>query len=288
MNLLISSFDEIDNDKVYNYSNPTDFLYGHDSILNQDKKETMNVTPPIIRMSYNMLDFISIYSDEGEIIDKDSFDCSLPTILLPSNLSERTEEIVSNFGESTIVNVRYIESGQEYSNFLNPVEKAYNAIYYLKPIERNIYFNNGRVLFHKDIIADIQAYLTQNKIDSGTVSLVNLSSDYQKTIGNLNLKLIDDLQFLIVNLLSFLLSVITIGIVYCEFRKKEIAVYKILSVYPIRLILYLCGINMLVTLFVTLYICPVFFFITILESTVYIVVFYNYRSKKTISILKGE
>ncbi len=288
MDLLLLNFDETDSDKIYNYANPTDYLYGHEARLNYDKKEVMSDTPPIIRMSYNMLDFIPVYSDKGEKINKDSFDCSSINILIPSNLSERTEEIVAGFGENTTVKVWYIESGQENFNFLNPVEKTYNAVYFLKPIGRDIYFNNGRVLFHKDIIADMQKYLSENKIDSGTVTLVNLSSDYQKILGNLKLKLVDDLQFLIVNSLSFFLSVIAIGVVYCEFRKKEIAVFKILSVFPTRLVLYLCGINMVITFIVTLCICPIFFFVAILESIVYIVIFYNYQSKKTVSILKGE
>jgi len=288
MDLLLLNFDETDKNKIYNYANPTDCLYGHEASFNHDKKEGMITNPPIIRMSYNMLDFIPVYSDKGERIDQDSFDCNSTTILIPSNLSERTEEIAAGFGENTTVKVRFIESGQEHCNFLNPVEKTYNAIYFLKPIERDIYFNNGRVLFHKDIITDMEKYLSENKIDSGTATLVNLSSDYQKVLGNLDLKLIDDLQFLIVNALSFLLSVIAIGVVYCEFRKKEIAVFKILSVFPKRLVLYLCGINMLITLIVTLCICPVFFFVAILESIVYMAIFYNYQTKKTVSILKGE
>lgn len=288
MDLLLSNFSKIDTDKVYDYSNPTNYLYGHESILNHDKKEIVTDNTPIIRMSYNMLDFIPIYSDEGKIIDKDNFDGSSTTILIPSDLSESTKEIVSKFNENTTLKVRYIKSGQEYYNFLNPSETSYNTIYYLEPIEKNIYYNNGRVLFHKEIIADIQKFLSENKIDSGTVSLVNLSSDYQKSISNLKLKLIEDLQFLIVNSLSFLLSVIAIGIVYCEFRKKEIAVFKILSIFPIKSILYLCGINMMLTLFVTLYICSVFSFISILESMVYIVIFYHYQTKKSASILKGE
>lgn len=288
MDLLLSVFDETDNSKIYNYSNPTRVLYGHDAILNQKQKDDMIDDPPIVRMSYNMLDFIPIYSDNGQLITKESFDCNSTTILIPSNLSERTEEIVANFNATTSVKVRYIKSNQEQGNFLNPAEKTYNAIYYLTPIERNIYFNNGRMLFHKDIIADIENHLIENGIDSGTVSLVNVSSDYQKTISNLKLKLIDDLQFLLVNSLSFLLAVIAIGIVYCEFRKEEIAIYKILSVYPTRVFLSLCGINMIVTIAIIIYVCPVFFFVALLESVLYVVILQNYRSKKVVSVLKGE
>ena len=288
MPLVLSIFDKIDNNKVYNYSNPTDVLYGHDAAFDQEKKEQMVDNPPIVRMSYNMLDFVSIYSTEGQLIDKGDFDCNSITILIPSNLLERTEEIVAGFNADTSVKVRYIESNQEHSNYLNPSEKTYNAIYFLAPIGRDIYFNNGRVLFHEDVIEDIESCLIENGIDSGTVSLVNLSSDYQKTLSNLNLKLIDDLQFLLVNLLSFLLSVVAIGTVYCEFRKKELSVYKILSVYPIRSILTLCGVNVLVSLAIILYVCPIFFFIAILESIVYVGVFQYYRSKKVVSALKGE
>ena len=69
---------------------------------------------------------------------------------------------------------------------------------------------------------------------------------------------------------------------------KEIAVFKILSVFPTRMILYLCGINMLITLIVTLCICPLFFAVALLESIIYLMIFYSYQAKKTVSILKGE
>lgn len=288
MSSLISVIDGIDSDRIFNYGYPTDSLYGHEAIIDQDKRDSMLNDPPIIYMSYNMLDYIPIYSDEGKVIDKECFDNSLPAVLLPDNLSDKTEEVVSHFEDSTNVQVLYTESGQEHSCFLRPSEKVYNAIYYLRPIEKDVYFNNGYVLFHKDIITDVQRGITENEIDSGTVTLVNLSSNYQLTISNIRLRLIDDSLFLAVNLVSFLLAVIAIGIVYCEFRKKEIAVYNIHGVYPQRLICLLCGINILITLSITVCICPLFVYITLIESSVFIVIFNIYRSKKAITALKAE
>lgn len=289
METILSIFDEVDNDKIYNYdADPMYCLSVTDAIMNQEKREAVYNNPPTVRMSYNMLDYITIYSDNGELLKKDSFDYNADTILIPSNLADKTEEILSAYYMSTNINVCYIESGQEHVNLLYPNTKAYNAIYYLKPIERSIYYNSGQVLYHEDIIDDIKNNLEINNIDSGTVTLINLSTDNQITIDNSYLRLIEDLQFFSVNLLSFILSVIAIGIVYCEFRKKEIAVYKILSVYPTRLLLCLCGINMLITLLVALFICPAVFFIPLLEVLIYLAIFNNYRSKKTVSTLKGE
>ncbi len=289
MEKILSIFDEVDNDKIYTYeADPMFCLSVTDATVNQEIREAMYNNPTTVRMSYNMLDYIPVYSDNGEQLKKTDFDCTADTILIPSNLTDKTEEIVSVYGNKADIKVCYIESGQEHINFLYPNTKTYNAIYYLKPIERSIYVNGGEVLYHEDIIDEIQSVLDENKIDSGTVNLVCLSSDNQILIGNATLRLIDDMQYFLVNLMSFVLSVIAIGIVYCEFRKKEFAVFKILSVFPARILLLLCGVNMVITLVVTLFICPSLFFIPLLEVLIYIIIFNNYRSNKIVTTLKGE
>ena len=113
------------------------------------KKREMITNPPVIRMSHNMLKYVNIYSEDNSAIDVNSFDNRKTIILLPNNLKKRKRN-TKNTMIYPIQKVIYIKDKQEHFNFLRPNEKVYNAIYLLKPIERSIYFNNGRVVFGKD------------------------------------------------------------------------------------------------------------------------------------------
>ena len=170
MTELLDIIDKVDNEKIYNYSEPTKSLSGSDVILNDSAKHEMYVDPPFVRMSYSMLPYVSIYSDNGEILSSDDFDTNKATLLIPVNLGNKAEEIASMFSEGDM-DVQYIASNQEHYNLLNPLQKAWNAIYVLKPVERDIYFNGGRVLFDEGVINEVNGYLEEVGIDSGTVSL---------------------------------------------------------------------------------------------------------------------
>lgn len=284
---LLTIIDRVDDEKIYNYSEPTECLIGSDVILNNDAKNEMYMNPPFVRMSYSMLPYVSIYSDNGVLLSSNDFDTEKTTLLIPENLAANTEEIVSMFAERDM-KVKYVASNQGYYNLLNPLNKSWNVIYILKPVERGIYFNGGRVLFDEGVINEVNTYLTEAGIDRGTVSLVKLSSDYEKVVDSTHLRMMDDLQFLVVNALSFLLAVVAISVTFCEFRKKEIAVYKTLAVFPIRSLLYLCFGNILITFIVSLFMQPLFCLIFVPECIIYGAVFYRYWSKKAVPSLKGE
>jgi len=288
MNDILINIEKIGLEEIYNYSNPTYGLYGHEVFNDNEKRENMLTDPPIISMSHNMLKLIKIYSEKGDIFDTGSLNDKETILLLPTNLKNDTSEILNKFDNSSNIKVEYIKEKQEHFNFLSPSEKVYNAVYLLKPTERSIYFNNGRVLFAKNSIKDMEEGLASIGADRGTVTLINLEAEYKKTLDNMQLKFIDNLQFSFINMLSFLLAIIAIGVVYCEFRKKEIAIMKVSSQRPMRVIYMLSGINVAITVSVSLFINPMLIVLCVLEVLIYMLIVYLYYSKKALGILKGE
>lgn len=274
---------------IYNYSNPTYSLSGHEVFNNIKKREEMITNPPVIRMSHNMLKYIKIYSDDNSVLDVKSFVNSKETILLlPNNLKNRANEILKKLDDISNPKVIYIKDKQEHFNFLRPNEKVYNAIYLLKPIERSIYFNNGRVIFGKEATTKMEKYLLKMGADKGTVQLVNLESEHKKMLDNMQLKLIDNIQLFLINTLSFFLAIIAVGVVYCEFRKKEIAIMKVSSQKPLRVIFVLCSINIAITTGISLILNPLLCVVCGLEIVIYVLIVYLYYSRKAVSVLKGE
>lgn len=287
-NILIAMGNSNSED-IYNYSNPTYSLSGHEVFNNIKKREEMITNPPVIRMSHNMLKYIKIYSEDNSVLDVKSFVNSKETILLlPNNLKNRENEILKKFDYISNPKVIYIKDKQEHFNFLRPNEKVYNAIYLLKPIERSIYFNNGRVIFGKEATTKMEKYLLKIGADKGTVQLVNLESEHKKMLDNMQLKLIDNIQLFLINTLSFFLAIIAVGVVYCEFRKKEIAIMKVSSQKPLRVIFVLCSINIAITTGISLILNPLLCVVCGLEIVVYLLIVYLYYTRKAVSVLKGE
>lgn len=286
-NILIA-MEKSNLEDIYNYSNPSYSLNGHEVFNNTKKREEMITNPPVIRMSHNMLKYVNIYSEDNSVIDVNSFDNRKTIILLPNNLKNRENEILKKYDDISNSKVIYIKDKQEHFNFLRPNEKVYNAIYLLKPIERSIYFNNGRVVFGKESTAKMEKYLLKIGADKGTVQLINLESEHKKMLDNMQLKLIDNIQLFLINTLSFFLAIIAVGIVYCEFRKKEIAIMKVLLQKPLRVIFVLCSINVAITTVISLILNPLLCTVCGLEIVIYILIVYLYYSRKAISVLKGE
>lgn len=286
-NILIA-MEKSNLEDIYNYSNPSYSLNGHEVFNNTKKREEMITNPPVIRMSHNMLKYVNIYSEDNSVIDVNSFDNRKTIILLPNNLKNRENEILKKYDDISNSKVIYIKDKQEHFNFLRPNEKVYNAIYLLKPIERSIYFNNGRVVFGKESTAKMEKYLLKIGADKGTVQLINLESEHKKMLDNMQLKLIDKIQLFLINTLSFFLAIIAVGIVYCEFRKKEIAIMKVLLQKPLRVIFVLCSINVAITTVISLILNPLLCTVCGLEIVIYILIVYLYYSRKAISVLKGE
>lgn len=288
MESILLAMEKCHLEDIYDYSNPSYSLNGHEIFNNIKKREEMITNPPVIRMSHNMLKYVKIYSEDNSVIDVNSFDNSKTIILLPNNLKNRVNEILKKYEDISNSKVVYIKDKQEHFNFLRPNEKVYNAIYLLKPIERSIYFNNGRVLFGKESTAKMEKYLMKIGADKGTVQLINLESEHKKMLDNMQLKLIDNIQLFLINTLSFFLAIIAVGIVYCEFRKKEIAIMKVSSRKPLRVISVLCSVNIVITTVISMILNPLLCIVAGLEIVIYILIVYLYYSRKAVSVLKGE
>ena len=286
-NILIA-MEKSNLEDIYDYSNPSYSLNGHEVFNNIKKREEMITNPPVIRMSHNMLKYVKIYSEDNSVFDVNSFDNRKTIILLPNNLRNRANEILKKYDDISNSEVIYIKDKQEHFNFLRPNEKVYNAIYLLKPIERSIYFNNGRVVFGKESTVKMEKYLLKIGADKGTVQLINLESEHKKMLDNMQLKLIDNIQLFLINTLSFFLAIIAVGIVYCEFRKKEIAIMKVSSQKPLRVISVLCSVNVAITTVISLILNPLLCTVCGLEIVIYILIVYLYYSRKAVSVLKGE
>lgn len=186
MKKIVLAMESDHSEDIYNYSNPSHSLYGYEA-FDGGKKKAMLANPPAIRMSHNMLSYIKIYAADDSLIDADSFDKEETVVLLPENLKNKVGEILKKYQDISKAKILYIKEKQEHFNFLRPDQKVYNALYILKPLEKSIYYNGGRVLFGKEAGAKMEKYLREEGVDKGTAELVNLESENKKIVDNMQL-----------------------------------------------------------------------------------------------------
>lgn len=218
---LLSVFDEIDTDDVYNYAHPTNSL-GYKELCNKEARDQMYWNSSTVRMSYNMLDYVPIYESNGTRLGKEDFNQGVTTLLIPEHLKENTENILQNFYNGQSFEVYFIQSNQEHFDILDPSRKVLNAKYMLTPVEKNIYYTNGEVLYDEDIATVIEQILGDYGFDQGTISLKKLSEDYEVIGDELKLNLIGDGLLWSIDTLFFFSVTFFGGIAFCSFRKKVI------------------------------------------------------------------
>lgn len=284
---LLVVFDNVDNQKIYNYSEPTNCLYGYEAFLDNAQKKDMHDNPPFVYMSYNMLNFIHIYTTSGDLVSQKSCAWDGTTLLIPEHLSHDLEGIINRFSNQTTYKVRFIQSDQEHYNLLHPMQKAYNVIYVLSPVQKNIYPNNGHVLFDNEVKSQVESILHGAGINKGSVYLRDLKAHYETIENTLVLEIIHNVEKCILNIFTYAISLIAIAVAFFEYRKKELAVYKLLSVNSSKAFFHLCGVNTLATLSVSTVILPVFGLLCIFETFIYAMIFHVYLKRRVVNTLKG-
>lgn len=222
MEALISLFDEIDMNNVYNYASPTNCLMGYSELCNKEARNQMSKEAPTVRMSYNMLDFVPIYENSGAQLKKEDLNQEVTTLLIPEHLKDNTEDILRNFYGGQFFDVRFIQSNQEHINILDPSQRVLNAKYVLTPVEKSIYYTNGKVLFAENIAAYVEKKLNDYGFDHGTISLKKLSVDYGMIADELKLAFVCDGLLWIINALCFFTIIIDGLSIIIKFRRKEV------------------------------------------------------------------
>ena len=164
----------------------------------------------------------------------------------------------------------------------------YDSIYYIHELKRTLYLNSGEILLDKKGAEIIEQELVHLGIDTNSIRIDSLKNDYNVLKGNLELNLFESLFHMIINLLSFLLCVLSIVTIFLELRKKEFAVYRLVGKYPIESIGKFTILNGIITIGITLIVSPAFFFLFFIEGIIYGVLLHQYMGSKAVLALKGE
>ena len=283
---LIDSLDDI---HIYNYSPP-----GH--ILDITKLKSYQSSGKLREpdefactyISSNILMLLDILDERGNKIDVSQIDAKSNTLLVPIHCKNDIEMILNHFELGKNTKIIYIQNGQIHDDILWPGYYIYDSIYYVRELKKTLYLNSGEVLLDKESAEMIEQELIRLGIDTNSIRVDSLNKDYNLLKGNFQLDLCESLFHMTINLLSFLLCVVSIVTIFLELRKKEFGVYKLIGKYPIKAIGKFVALNGVITIVIALIVNPIFLYILFIEGTIYIVLIYKYIRSKTVLALKGE
>nr|WP_297934236.1 hypothetical protein [uncultured Lachnoclostridium sp.] len=280
---------QLSDDALYNYTSP-------DSIINIDKLKSYKKDNRLRNldncaytdMSFNMLNYIKIYDEQGHIIKSKDISANSNVYLVPEHLKSSISDVMSYYETQEDKKIIYIKDGQVVDDILIPGYYVYDSVFRLGQTKKVLYLNNGEVLYTEKGIKILERELEKLGLDKGSFSIEPMSMDYNIFKANVQLDICESLFKLIINFASYILCIISICIIYLELRKKELAVHKLIGKVPIKTISRFIVLNCLITIIATVYVNAIFLILVIMEVFIYQNMIYSYIKHKVILALKGE
>lgn len=286
LNLMIQSIDDA---HVYNYSSPENLIPGDQ--LNPyvtDKKIRGMDQCSYTDISSNMLEILKIVDAEGKIISSSQIDSNNDTLLIPIHYKNEEKQILNYYQFDKEINIIYIKDKQVRDDLLFPGSYVYDSVYRVHPLYKELYINNGEVLFDKEGSMIVEAGLREMNLDKYSITIESLNLDYYIFKANIRLDFIEKIFHLVINILSYTLCLIAAVTVFLELRKKEFGVYKLLGMYPFKTIGMFLIFNSMITAIITVTLNFKLAVLLLLEMMIYVFIMNKYMKHKAITAIKGE
>lgn len=239
-------------------------------------------------ISENILSKMKITDIEGKPIEGLELQPGEEKLLVPEHYKEEIPQILEYIGIQRTPDIHYIKDGQIYSDLLQPGQYEFDTIFLVTETQKSIYWGAGELLLTEEAGKKIEQKLTKENIDSGSVQVVSRNADIQVFVSNERIILWERGFFFAINIISYILSSISIIVIYFEFKKKQFGVYTLVGRVPVKEILNLATINMVILFTLAVIINRKFLILIIFELIFYLINVNIYLRKKAILAIKGE
>lgn len=286
LNQLIQS---IDDRHVYNYGSPENLIIADQLSLYESGKKMRGIDQcSYTDISSNMLEILKIVDAEGNIIKSSQIDTNSDILLIPIHYKNEEKEILNYYQFDKEINIIYIQDKQIRDDILLPGYYIFDSVYHIQPLKKELYLNNGEVLFDKEGSKKVEDALGEMRLDKYSITVEELNLDYNIFKANIRLDLLEKIFHLVINILSYTLCLFAVITIFLELRKKEFGVYKLLGMYPIKTIGAFIVVNGIITVIVTMILNHKLTVLLLMETMIYLFIVYKYMKHKAITAIKGE
>ncbi|MGN0482001.1 MAG: hypothetical protein ACI4HI_00455 [Lachnospiraceae bacterium] len=278
----------IPDSQVYNYA-PPETEYTKLNIL---KKKLPAYDPDYLEENFmifseNMLSMIDVRDENGARIRKMHLKKGQECICIPQHYKKYTKEIMELFQEEKDTKVQYIQDGQTYADLSSPGLYGYDSILFLHGVEKGTSLNIESVFYKEDVVAEIKKQMHTLNVDK-CVNLNPLEYTTKLSVSNNKLEIWQNGIYFVLNILSYLLAAVSSLLIYLEFQKKKIGVYRLMGKIPWKALSLFPLMNLLITVFLILWISNVFWWFAVLEILLCLCMMQRYSRKKAVNSIRGE
>lgn len=280
---------EIDDNKIYNYASPDNLIrVDRLKLYKKENKLPTSDNCAYTDMSFSMLEFIELYDEDGLRITAENLRTYSEVYLVPKHFENDLSDIMGYYGIQEANNVIFIEDGQVVDDVLFPGFYVYDSVFHLFDSKKVLYINNGEVLYNAEGKKQLMKQINALHLDEGSFTVEPLSADYNVLKSNLQLTICEYFFKVVINLVSYILCMVSICVIFMELRKKELAVYKLLGQKPLKTIAIFVSLNYFITIVAALYTNSIFIVLVLVEICLYQYLIEKYMKHKVILALKGE
>lgn len=275
----------INDEYIYNYSPPDNLLNINRLKQYQSSNKLREVDDfSFTSISANVLELIDIVDRDGVPLSSSIIQAN--TLLIPYHYKNEIKTILENLQLHNDTKIVYIKDGQVQESILWPGLYVYDSIYYVHELKKTLYLNSGEVLLNNKSAKMLKKELVNLGLDS--IRVDSLSKEYNIFKGNIELNLFESLFHVVINVLLFLLCILSIVTIFLELRKKEFAVYRLIGKYPVNSICKFMILNGIITVCISVIVNPIFLILFIIEALIFSILFHQYIKRKAVLAIKGE
>lgn len=209
----------INDEYIYNYSPPDNLLNINRLKQYQSSNKLREVDDfSFTSISANVLELIDIVDRDGVPLSSSIIQAN--TLLIPYHYKNEIKTILENLQLHNDTKIVYIKDGQVQESILWPGLYVYDSIYYVHELKKTLYLNSGEVLLNNKSAKMLKKELVNLGLDS--IRVDSLSKEYNIFKGNIELNLFESLFHVVINVLLFLLCILSIVTIFLELRKKSL------------------------------------------------------------------
>lgn len=280
---------EISDKDIYNFGISALNLYSSTEIRNGIERQTINDEfMNIMYLSNNMVANMGIKDANGNLLNDVKIEKNAVCYLIPIWMKEFLNELKETGIIENSSQIIYIENNQVYPHFYWPDSYMYDCIIEVREIEKELFPYCSDVLLSANAVNYFNDKKIENDLSDNIVKTQSLDMDIALSISNAEIELWEALFYLIIILIAYVITSISIVIIYFEFKKKTISVYLLSGQIPFKTISYFCIINEITVITGAILTEKVLMGFVVFELLFYSFVAYLFMRKKAINIVKGE
>ena len=250
-------------------------------ILKKGKKFNINNS---ITCSNNMLSKLNVKDSTGKKISTITLKKDQTKYLVPEKYKNKIDEIKIYYGCND-EDIDYIQNNQYFMSYTIVGEYWVDAIICVCNVEKVLSQNTLLTSKGKDKMEQLLQNMQFHGDNIGITSLEDINRE-MKDASNVELTYI--YVNLIISVMSYIVTTISIIIIYFELKKKLFGVYTLVGKVPLFEIIYFLIINICIVSIIAITINSKLLVINITEVLIYITITSKYLKNKAILAIKGE